>query len=680
MRKNRVVDGKNTRGGIKRFTISMQRKLVVLLAIVLLAFIGLGVRLFLVNRDNGQAYSMQVLSQQAYANQIIPFKRGKIIDCNGTVLADSQLVYNVIVDSKAILEKDIYMEPTLDALEKLGVNRSRIREYITNHASSQYYIALKNLSYQDRKNYLEEVEKGIAAEKKAGVPAAQRVYSNIKGIWFESGYSRIYPHNELACDVLGFSGTGNVGTGGLEEYYNDTLNGTIGRKYGYLDDALNMEETMIEAKDGNNLILTLDANIQSIVQKYLQKHNDEYRSLEHEGLGSNNVGCIVMDVNSGEILAMAGTPFFDLNHPSDLAALWGMPKLDANDEPTDAYLSYKDILLMSEEDKPRYLNALWRNFCISDYYEPGSTAKPFTVAMGLDTGTVSPDDMYFCGGYLMIDGFKIKCHNVDGDGWFTVGQAVEWSCNVCLMQMAEKIGKEFFTKFQNVYNFGLKTGIDLADEARTDQFVSDSTMTDSMLATNSFGQNFDCTMIQLAAGFCSLINGGNYYEPHVVKKITSPSGVTLKTIEPRVLKKTVSESTSELIREYTIQVVEGHNGTGFSARPAGYRIGGKTGTAETLPRDNGEYVVSFIGYAPAEDPQIACYVVVDRPNVDGQDDPTFATEIVRNIFTEVLPYMGIYMSEPVTDAEREELEEWGLEVTYTGDEPSDKWDLGEPYQ
>ena len=349
-----------------------------------------------------------------------------------------------------------------------------------------------------------------------------------------------------------------------------------------------------------------------------------------------------------------------------------MPKLDANDAPMDAYLTYKDILVMSEEDKPRYLNALGETSASVITMSPGSTAKPFTVAMGLDTGTVKPDDMYFCGGYLMIDGFKIKCHNVDGDGWFTVGQAVEWSCNVCLMQMAEKIGKEFFTKFQNVYNFGLKTGIDLADEARTDQFVSDSTMTDSMLATNSFGQNFDCTMIQLASGFCSLINGGNYYEPHVVKKITSPSGVTLKTIEPRVLKKTVSESTSELIREYTIQVVEGHNGTGFSARPAGYRIGGKTGTAETLPRDNGEYVVSFIGYAPAEDPQICCYVVVDRPNVDGQDDPTFATEIVRSIHAEVLPYMGIYMSEPVTDEERKNLTSWGLDVTYTGDELLEK--------
>ena len=655
----------------------MQRKLAVFFVLVLLAFIVLGVRLFLINRDNGQAYRMQVLSQQAYENQTIPFKRGKIVDCKGTVLADSQLVYNVIVDSKAILEKTAYLEPTLDALESLGINRERIREYITNHPSSQYYIALKNLSYQDRKNYLDKVEEGIAKEKADRVPSAERKYDNIKGIWFESGYSRFYPHGDLACTVLGFSGSGNVGTGGLEEYYNDTLNGISGRRYGYLDEALNMEQTTIEPTDGNNLVLTLDANIQSIVQKYLNQHNEEYKDWYHPGLGSNNVGCIVMDVNNGDILAMAGTPFYDPNQPYDLAALWGMPKLDEDDEATDGYLSYTDLLVMSDEDKPRYLNALWRNFCISDYFEPGSTAKPFTVAAGLETNTVDPDEKFFCGGHLMIDGFKIKCHNEWGDGWLSVGEAVEYSCNVCLMQMADLIGKEFFTKYQNIFNFGLRTGIDLADEARTDQFVSDSNMTDSMLATNSFGQNFDCTMIQLITGFCSLINGGNYYEPHIVKKITSPSGATLKTFEPRVLKKTVSEATSEKIREYTIQVVEGHFGTGFTARPAGYRIGGKTGTAETLPRYNGEYIVSFIGYAPAEDPQIACYVVVDRPNTDTQDDPLFATELVRSILTETLPYMGIYMSEPVTDAEREELDEMGLSVTYTGDEPSDKWEFDE---
>ena len=674
MSRRRVVNGKNTRGGLKRFTISMQNKLVVLFGIVLLALVGLGAQLFRINRDNGQTYSMQVLSQQAYENQTIPFKRGKILDSKGTVLADSQLVYNVIVDSKQILQKDVYLEPTLDALESLGVNRNRIKEYITNHASSQYYIALKNLPYQDRKAYLEKVAAGIAQEKEKKIPAAQRKYDNIKGIWFESGYQRFYPHGDLACDVLGFSGSGNVGTGGLEEYYNDTLNGVVGRKYGYLDEGLNMEQTMIEAKDGNNLVLTLDANIQSIVQKCLNEFNDAFQNQYREGLGANNAACIIMDCNNGEVLAMAGTPFFDLNHPSDLAALWGMPKLDENDEPQDGYLTYTDLLTMTEEDKPRYLNALWRNFCISDYYEPGSTAKPFTVAMGLDTGNVSDSDTYYCGGYKMIDGFKIQCHNRDGDGWLTTGEAVEYSCNVALMEMAEKIGKDNFTKFQNVYNFGLKTGIDLADEARTDQFVSDATMTNSMLATNSFGQNFDVTMIQMLSGFCSLINGGNYYEPHIVKKITSASGTTLKTIEPRILKKTVSESTSAHIRDYTVMVVEGHDGTGITARPAGYRIGGKTGTAETLPRGNDEYVVSFIGYAPVNDPQIACYVVVDRPNVEEQDNPMYATAIFRNVMEEVLPYMGIYMSEPVTDTERERLDRKGLEVTYTGDESPDKWD------
>ena len=652
----------------------MQRKLVVLFALVLLAFVGLGIRLFLINRDNGQVYTMQVLSQQAYENQTIPDKRGKIMDCKGTVLADSQLVYNVIVDSKQILEKDVYLEPTLDALEGLGINRNRIKEFITNNPSSQYYIALKNLSYQDKKAYEEKVAAGIQKEKDDKIPSADRKYSNIKGIWFESGYARIYPHSDLACNVIGFSGSGNIGTGGLEEYYNDTLNGVVGRKYGYLDEGLNMEQTMIEAKDGNNLVLTLDANIQSIVQKYLQKHDDTYEDVDHNGNGSNNCACIVMDINSGEILAMAGTPFYDLNQPSDLAALEGMPKLDANDEPTDAYLSYTDLLVMSDEDKPRYLNALWSNFCVSEYYEPGSTAKPFTVATGLETGAIYDGQTFYCNGYRYVDGFEIKCHNREGDGTVTVSQAVERSCNVALMEIAEAIGKENFTKFQNVFNFGLKTGIDLADEARTDQFVSDSTMTNSMLATNAFGQNFDATMIQMATGFCSLINGGNYYEPHVVKKITSPSGTTLKTIEPRVLKKTVSEETSELIREYTIQVVEGYYGTGETARPAGYRIGGKTGTAETYPRGNGEYIVSFMGYAPAEDPQILVYVVVDRPNFEHQDDATFATVIVRSIMQEVLPYLNIYMSEPVTDDEREELDALGLAVTYTGDESPDKWE------
>ena len=665
--------GRRGRRAVRRFTISMQRKLAVLFVLVLLAFVGLGIRLFLINRDNGAAYSMQVLSQQAYDNTLLPYKRGKILDSKGTVLADSQLVYNVIVDSMQILEKDAYLEPTLDALEYLGIDRGQIRSFITSNPGSQYYIALKNIPYSKRRDYLDWVEEGKKAEEDARVKSEDRKFSKIMGIWFEPGYLRSYPHGALASDVLGFSSSSGTGYAGLEKYYDETLRGVEGRQYGYLDESLSMERTTIDATDGNNLILTIDANIQSICEKYLQAFIEEHRDEYHYGNGANNVGCIIMEVDTGNVLAMASAPSFDAANPYDIAALAGMPKLDADDENTDTYLTYGDLITMSEDEKPRYLNALWKNFCISDYFEPGSTVKPFTVAAGLETGTVHEHDTFTCNGSLNIDGFQIKCHNTYGDGVVDVSGAVERSCNVALMEMAMAEGKEIFGKFQRIFNFSLRTGIDLADEARTDQFLHDpKTMTDATLATNAFGQNFNATMIQMITGFCSLINGGNYYEPHVVSRITSPGGVTISTTEPRLLKKTISEDTSELIREFTLQVVEGKEGTGSTARPAGYRIGGKTGTAETLPRGNDEYIVSFMGYAPYEDPKIAIYVVVDRPNVEYQADARYATQLVRQILTEVLPYMDIYMTVPVTDEERRELDALGLVVTYGGEDQGEE--------
>ena len=230
------------------------------------------------------------------------------------------------------------------------------------------------------------------------------------------------------------------------------------------------------------------------------------------------------------------------------------------------------------------------------------------------------------------------------------------------MKIATTMGAEKFSKFQQAFNFGLKTNIDLAGEARTADFLrSASEMDPSDLATYSFGQNFNVTMIQLAAGFCSLINGGYYYEPHMVSKITNSSGVTVKNIEPRILKQTISASTSELIREFCKAVVT--EGTGKAARPAGYMIGGKTGTAQTYPREGNDFVVSFIGYAPADDPEILVYVVVDRVNEAKQDNVGYAREIARNIFTEVLPYENIFMTEELSAKEQKELEERHLENT-----------------
>ena len=646
---------------------SMQRKLIWLFMIILFCFIGLSVRLIVINRNKGQEYTKQVFSQQAYENETIPYKRGKITDCKGTVLADSQLVYNVIVDSKAVLSNDNYLEPTLDALEKLGADAERVREYMQKNPSSQYFIARKNLPYSEKKKYDTQLEEGIKEEDAQKLGDKYRYYSNIKGIWFESNYSRTYPSGDLISDVIGFANGANEGSFGLEEYYNDILNGTEGRIYGYLDDNLSLERTTVAARDGDNLVLTIDENIQSIVVKHLKRFGEQYQDNDHYGNGANNIGCIIMDVNNGEIKAMASYPTFDLSDPYNTDALLGMPLLTDSGELTGDYISKTTISLLSEEERLQALTSLWRNYCISSTYEPGSVSKPFTVAAGLETGAVSPDDTYYCEGYLDVAGNKIGCHNIYGDGTLTVGEAVERSCNVALMYMADDIGYEDFCEYQNIFNFGLRTNIDLADEARTENLIYKAEdMGEADLATNSFGQNFDVTMIQMITAFSSIVNGGIYYEPHIVSKITSPSGATVKTIEPSILKKTVSEETSTLLKEYMVQVVEGENGTGKTARPAGYRIGGKTGTAETLPRDNGEYVVSFMGYAPVDDPQIAIYVVVDRPNVEKgekQADAKFATGIVRNILTEVLPYMNIYMTEELTDEERAELQELGLKDT-----------------
>lgn len=327
------------------------------------------------------------------------------------------------------------------------------------------------------------------------------------------------------------------------------------------------------------------------------------------------------------------------------------------------YVTEEAIKTMNDEVMYQHLNALWKNFCIVDSYEPGSVAKPFTVAAALESGAITGNETYLCEGKLHVGDHDIKCHQIYGDGRISVQEGVERSCNVVLMNVAFALGKNKFVDFQHTFGFGLKTNIDLAGEARTDLVVfNKNNIGTTDLATNSFGQSFNATMIQTIAGFCSLINGGNYYAPHLATRITTADGATIENIEPRLLKQTISQSTSDTIKEYCNTVVTGEFGTGKTARPAGYMIGGKTGTAETLPRGNREYVVSFMGYAPADDPQVVIYVVVDRPNVALQDNARYATVIVRNILTEVLPYMNIFMTEELSDKEREELEELQIQI------------------
>lgn len=628
-----------------KFTLKMQKKLVVLFVFVLLAFAGLAYRLFVITRDNGEQYKKQVLAQQKYDSTTIPFKRGSILDANGSVLAASKKVYNVVLDSVAVLEDESYLEPTMQALSsQFGIDTAAVREYIAkNGETSRYYVLKRQLSYEEIVGFKE---------------LQQEEDSKVKGIWFEEEYTRVYPGNTLACDVIGFTTNDNAGQYGLEEFYNDELSGISGREYGYLNDDADLERRTISAEDGNSIVTTIDVNIQSIVEKYLLKFNEEYKDNFRPGNGAYNLGCVIMEVDTGEILAMANYPNFDLNNARDTQKLIGMPLLDAEGKKTGEFVTEESLPIIEEQGLMYlHLDALWKNFCISDTYEPGSVAKPFTVAAGIESGSIIGTETYNCEGKLHVGDHDISCHNTYGDGPLTVQEGLERSCNVVMMKIGEAMGVSKFANFQRIFNFGLKTNIDLAGEARTVNLVyNEDNMGPTDVATNSFGQSFNASMIQTITGFCSLINGGYYYEPHMVSKIISPSGATVQNIEPRVLKQTISETTSDTIIQYCNTVVSGEHGTGKTARPAGYMIGGKTGTAEMVPRDKKNYVVSFMGYAPADDPEIAIYVVVDRPNVQYQDDAKYATRIVRNILTEVLPYMGIFMTEEVTEAEQQELD------------------------
>jgi stage V sporulation protein D (sporulation-specific penicillin-binding protein) len=596
----------------RKFSKTMQRKLVMLFAAIVLAFVFLVGRITYINAASGDKYTKLVLDQQQYGSRTIPFKRGDIVDRNGTKIATSERIYNVILDMKVMLSKEEYIEPTIQVLEDcFGIAEEDVRTLMDKNPTGRYNILKKGVDY-------------ATAQKFNKIESDSEKYPNVKGIWLEEDYVRKYPYNTLASDVIGFTVDGNVGSNGIEASYNSILNGTDGREYGYQDESTSFEQTVKEPENGQTVMSTIDLQVQSIVEKHILEFNEEHKNQAREGEGSLDTAVIVMNPQNGEILAEASYPNYDLNNPRDLTK----------------YYTEEQIEAMSDEEKLDALNSLWNNFCVSDTYEPGSTFKPFVISAGLETGVLTGEESYTCGGVLHVGDHDIHCSNRDGHGTQTLKRALENSCNVALMQIGESMGAEEFTRYQELFGFGEMTGIDLPGEASTEGLLYEAENMDAAsLATNAFGQNFNVTMTQLAASFCSLVNGGNYYEPHVVKQIQDENGNVTETKDPVLVRKTISKETSDIIKDYMYGVVE--EGTGKSAAVEGYAIGGKTGTAEKLPRRNGKYLVSFIGYAPQENPQVVVYVVVNEPNAQGQANSGFATELASKIMGEIFPYLGI---------------------------------------
>lgn len=607
-----------------KFPKHMQKKLIVMFGLVAVMLFGLIGRLMYIEYTSGEKYEKIVLSQQEYDSQMIPYQRGDIVDAQGTVLATSIAVYNVILDCSVMTDDEKYIAPTIQALTSCfpDLSSEELYGYAREKADSRYIVLKKKAVYEEIQPFVEMQE----AENEKG----KKINPNIRGVWFEKEYQREYPYGTLASAVIGFTASGNVGVNGLENYYSSTLNGINGREYGYLNTDNNFEKTIKPAVNGNNIVTTIDANIQKVVENKIREFNEAYTNNFREGeAGATHIGVVLMNPNNGDVLAMANYPNFDLSNPRDLSA----------------YYTEEELAAMTDDEKMDKLNELWQNFCVTFTYEPGSTAKPFTVASGLETGKL--EDSYYCDGHEEVGGHDIHCVNRNGHGVQTLEQTLMNSCNDALMQMSYSIGAKTFAQYQQIFGFGQKTNIDLPGETRTDSLIfKEENMKPVDLATNSFGQNFNTSMIQLATAYCSVVNGGSLYQPRVVKRITDENGNTIQDISPTLLRQTISKSTSETLKQYMYSTVT--SGTGATAKVDGYSMGGKTGTAQKIPRNNGNYLLSFIGFAPVEDPQLVFYCVVDEPNVQEQWHSTFAQNIVREILEEVLPYMNIYRDEETT--------------------------------
>ena len=666
----------------KLFLKGMRRKTKIAYLLVVGVLVALTIRVVYINVANGKEYSEAVVLQMDYNSTDIPYERGEILDRNGNVLANSEKTYSLILEPVNILITEKGKAATRAAvLEYFDVSGDDFDKHIANE-DSYYEVVLKDLPYTKVKAFEDYCKTDEGAD--------------VIGVRFETVYKRNYPNGSLACHLLGYTASGNVGQGGIEGYYNDYLNGVDGKTYRYMSGSGGVDSETVAAQNGETVVSTIDMNIQKIIEDNITEYM--------QNTGAKQIGIIAMDPNNGEILGMASSRTYDPNDPMNTQALRNMTvtvtqevEIESADENADSLISVEsakknttattessedgtttesstessteatieqkknvkteeveyDFSKMSDEEFQstidgftsdqlyEALNYVWQNYCISDVFEPGSTYKAFTIAGAMEDGVISDGDEFLCdGSQVVVEGESpIYCSYRAGHGMVDVKRALAVSCNDALMQIADKEGPETFDKYQMIFNIGSKTGIDLEGETTGIKYDVEN-LNPTELATSSFGQGVTTSMIQMAAGFCSVINGGNYYVPHVVKRLLDSDGNVVENMDPVLVRKTISKEVSDYMKTYLQAVVE--EGTGYAAGIEGYTIGGKTGTAEKLPRGNGKYVLSFIGFTPVENPQIMLYVVVDEPHVEDQSGSGAGAKLFNQVMQDLLPYLNVY--------------------------------------
>lgn len=603
------------------------RALVVLLAFTIIGFGATGYGLINAIFVHGDEYA-KLAEQQQLQDIVSKAKRGDIYDRNMNVLATSATVWQVYATPSSIDEdKKPLIAENLAKIMDLEVDK--VREYLNKNTS--YH----NIGSPVEQEVANEVREYISEEKLGSV------------IGLSETNERYYPNDNLASTVLGFVGTDNQGLSGIESQYDDTLTGTEGRVIAAKTPAGSelpfSYEKVVDAEAGDSLVLTIDEYIQSVVEKYLDE-NVEQNDV------NNRAACIVMDVNSSEILAMATKPDFNPNEPFTITL---QDEVDKDIEK----LKKKGEYTEEKEDEIRSLalQDQWRNKAVSETYEPGSVFKIATASAALEEKTLSDSDTFSCPGYIKIADRTYKCSKRDGHGHQSLAQAFMNSCNPAFITIGQRLGADNFAKYRKAFGFEDKTGIDLPGETSSITHEG-STLSQVELASESFGQTLRVTPIQMITAISAAVNGGYVYQPHVVKQIQNSDGNVVENIESTLVRQVVSEETSEAICNYLEGVVS--EGTGKNAYIPGYRIGGKTGTAgktDTGEEDEGKkrYVCSFCGIAPADDPEIAILMIIDEPGVANPYGGTLVAPSVGKMFEEILPYLGV--SPSYTDSEAEDL-------------------------
>lgn len=574
-----------------------RKKIVVATGLFFLVLLGLVARLVYFMVFQSEYYSKKAEDLHV-RERYIKAKRGKILDRNGVILADNITVCNISVIHNQIQDR----EKVIAVLcQELGLSEA----YVTKRV--------------DKVSSIEKIKSNVSKE----IGDKIREY-HLSGVKVDEDYKRYYPYGNLASKVLGFTGGDNQGILGLEVMYETELQGEKGVIL-TTTDARGIEieekgESRIEPVSGNNLVTSLDYNI--------QKYAMQLAEVAMEKKQAERVSIIALNPKNGEVYCMVDVPEFNLNDPYNLEEFL---KSSQRGEERDIV----DVTEISQEEEQKLLNQMWRNGCINDTYEPGSTFKIITAAAALEEKEVSLEQRFFCPGYIMVEDRKIRCHKYGGHGSVSFVEAIQGSCNPVFISLGLTLGADRYYEYFAKFGLLKKTGIDLPGEAGTIMHKKEN-IGPVELATVAFGQSFQITPIQMAATVSSLVNGGKRITPHIGVKMADEDGSTVKTYSYKEGDRLIAEDTSETLQYLLEQVVDG--GTGSNGYVEGYRVGGKTATSQTLPRNSGRYIASYVAFAPADDPQILALAVVHDPQgvyYGGQ----VAAPILRQLFENILPYL-----------------------------------------